>query len=178
MVRQRCLGFHRQSRGDISVADHDGYVNLLGMSSTQDPPIHGDSHRSKLNITLILAMIIALFGLISSDFRLVILGIGVGAYSWLTTARHYYIYRDALIIVYGRPRWKMIHFNRVSHIELLSLPIGDRLRVQVVSGRPIILAARDSETFRDRLDTALEEFRAAHPEEEKGDDRNQASPPY
>jgi len=152
------------------------------MSQTPDPPIHWDSHRSNLNITLILALIIAFFGLVTvwgggSPFLLIV-GLGGAAYSWLTTARQYYIYRDALIIVFGRPRWKVIPFTRVSHIELLSLPIGDRLRVQLVGGRPVMLAARDSETFRDRLDTALEEFRNAHPEQERGDDPHQASPPY
>ena len=152
------------------------------MSPPPDQPSHWDKHRSNLNITLILASIIAFFGLITAlqggPPVLFIAGVGVAAYSWLTTARHYYIYRDALIIVYGRPRVKVIAFARVSHIELLSLPIGDRLRVQLVSGRPILLAARDSETFRERLDTALEEFRSIHPQEDMGDGADQDKPPY
>ena len=62
--------------------------------------------------------------------------------------------------------------------------MGNRLRVQVVGGRPILLAAQDSETFREHLDTALEDFRRAHPEQERGegpdptDPTDPARPPY
>ena len=150
---------------------------MFGMSPPPDQPIHWDRHRNTLNITLVLALIIAFFGLLNNPI-LMIAGLAVAAYSWLTSARQYYIYRDSLIIVYGRPRVKVIPFANVSHIELLSLPLGDRLRVQVVGSRPILLAARDSETFLERLDTALEEFRSANPEEERGDDPYQARPPY
>ena len=153
------------------------------MNPQTDQPIHWDRHRANLNITLVLALIISIFGLIQAlgggGFPLLLIaGLGVAAYSWLTTAQQYYIYRDALIIVFGRPRVKVIPFASVSHIELLSLPMGDRLRVQLVNSRPVLLAARDSETFRERLDTALEEFRSAHPEEDRGDGPYQARPPY
>lgn len=128
-----------------------------------------------------LALIIAVFGVVTWQPVPIIAGLGIAAYSWLTTARQYYIYRDALVIVYGRPRVKIISFSQVSHIELLSLPMGNRLRVQVVGGRPILLAAQDSETFREHLDTALEDFRRAHPEQERGeghDSTDPTRPPY
>ena len=132
-----------------------------------------------------LALIIAVFGVVTGFQPVpIIAGLGIAAYSWLTTPRQYYIYRDALVIVYGRPRVKIISFSQVSHIELLSLPMGNRLRVQVVGGRPILLAAQDSETFREHLDTALEDFRRAHPEQERGegpdptDPTDPARPPY
>ena len=158
--------------------DRDGYVKMFGMSPPPEQPIHWDTHRSTLNITLVLALIIAVFGVITQSPLPFIGGLGLAAYSWLTSARQYYIYHDALIIVYGRPRRRIIPFAQVSHIELLSLPVGDRLRVQVVGSRPVLLAARDSETFLERLDTALEEFRSASPEEEMGDDPHQVRPPY
>ena len=151
---------------------------MSGMSPTPEPPIHWDRHRTNLNITLVFALIIAVMGVYSQEALLFIAGLVIAAYTWLTTARHYYIYPDALIIAYGRPRVKAIPFARVSHIELLSLPMGDRLRVQLVDSRPVLLAAQDSETFQERLDTALEEFRNAHPEEERGDGPDQARPPY
>ena len=153
-------------------------VKMFDMSPPPDPPIHWDSHRANLNITLVLALIIAVFGLVTTTPLLFIAGLGVAAYSWLTTARQYYIYRDALIIVYGRPRVRVIPFARVSHIELLSLPVGDRLRVQMVGGRPVFLAVRDSDTFRERLDSALEEFRGAQPDEDMGNGSYEARPPY
>ena len=155
---------------------------MLSMNPQADQPIHWDRHKGSLNITLVLALIIAVFGLITAlqggPPLLLIAGAAVAAYSWLTSPQQYYIYRDALIIVYGRPRTKAIPFASVSHIELLSLPMGDRLRVQLIGGRPVILAARDSDIFRERLDTALEEFRTDHPEEETGDGPYQVRPPY
>ena len=155
---------------------------MFGMSPPQDQPIHWDRHKANLNITLMLALIIAIFGVVTGFQPVpIIAGMGIAAYSWLTTARQYYIYRDALVIVYGRPRVKVISFSQVSHIELLALPMGDRLRVQVVGGRPILLAAQDSETFRQRLDTALEDYRSAHPEQERGegpDATDPTRPPY
>ena len=148
------------------------------MSPTPDQPIHWDRHRSNLNITLILGLVVVVVGLFGGAIQFVLAGLAVAAYSWLTSPRTYFIYPEALIIVYGRPRVKVIPFARVSHIELLSLPLGDRLRVQLVDSKPVLLAARDSETFRERLDAALEEFRNAHPEEERGEDPHQANPPY
>ena len=151
---------------------------MTDMNPTPDQPIHWDKHRGTVNFTLILALIIAVFGLLQGNPMLVIAGLAVASYSWLTTAKQYYIYRDVLVIVYGRPRVKLIAFARISHVELLKVPMGDRLRVQVLGGRPVILAAQDSETFLERLDRALEEFRDAHPEGEVGDDPQQARPPY
>ena len=153
------------------------YVKMSGMTPSPDQPIHWDRHRSNLNLTLILGLVVAVFALFSSNFLLFVAGMGAAGYSWLTTAKQYWIYYDALIIVYGRPRVKVVPFALVSRIELLSLPTGDRLRVQLVTGRPVFLVARDTETFRERLDTALQEFRSAHPEEERGDGPYQAGPP-
>ena len=167
-----------QSHTKTLAADHDRYVRMFGMSPQPDQPIHWDKHRGKLNLTLVLGLLIAGFGIITTSPVPLIAGLAAAGYSWLTTAKYYYIYRDALIIVYGRPRVKVLAFGRVSHVELLSLPMGDRLRVQLVDSRPVLLAAQDSETFREHLDTALEEFRSAHPEQEMGDGPQQAEPPY
>ncbi len=106
---------------------------MLGMSPTPEPPIHWDRHKTNFNITLIFALVIAVFGVFTGTPLMMIAGLGIAAYTWLTTARQYYIYRDALVIAYGRPRVKIIPFARVSHIELLTLPMGDRLRVQLVN---------------------------------------------
>ena len=153
------------------------YVKMSGMTPSPDQPIHWDRQRANLNLTLVLGLVVAVVALFSMNFLLFVAGIGAAGYSWLTTAKQYWIYHDALIIVYGRPRMKVIPFAQVSRIELLSLPTGDRLRVQLVTGRPVLLAARDTETFRERLDTTLQEFRSAHPEEERGDGPYQARPP-
>ena len=62
------------------------------------------------------------------------------------------------MIIYGRPRIKSYPFQEISHLETLSLPIGERLRVRMVNGRRIMLLTKDSDTFRAKLDEALDAF--------------------
>ena len=129
-------------------------------------PIHWDNHRGSLNLTLYLALGVAFLGLMNlfktGDSLLLLVGLAVGAWTWFTTPKQYWIYPDALLIVYGRPRVKMIPFSQLSHVERLSLPIGDRLRIRLVSGRRIMLSMRDTDTFHDRLDEALDKFHGLH----------------
>lgn len=132
------------------------------MEQSSNQPIHWDTHRGSLNFTLILSVAVVVLGVWNfvqtGEWILIIVGAGVGAFTWLTNPRQYWIYPDALIIVYGRPRTRTISFNQVSHVELLSLPIGDRLRVTLVNGRRVMVQPRESETFQDRLEGALRSF--------------------
>ncbi|MED5588948.1 MAG: hypothetical protein VX581_08895 [Chloroflexota bacterium] len=123
----------------------------------QEQPLHWDNHRTNLNLTFIFALIVAVIGILGQPV-LFVLGIGVAIYSWLTNPKQYLIYRDALVIVYGRPRIKSYPFQEISHLETLSLPIGERLRVRMVNGRRIMLLTKDSDTFRAKLDEALDAF--------------------
>lgn len=125
--------------------------------------MHSDNHRGSLNLTLYLALGVVVVGFLSGPApQLIVIGLGVLAYTWFTTPKQYLIYTDALVIVYGRPRVRMIPFSQLSHVERLSLPIGDRLRIRLVSGRRIMLSMRDTETFHDRLDEALDNFHGIH----------------
>ncbi|PKB70581.1 MAG: hypothetical protein BZY87_10035 [SAR202 cluster bacterium Io17-Chloro-G6] len=128
------------------------------MQQTQEQPLHWDDPRTKLNLTLIFALVVVVIGVIGQNPFLFIIGAGVAIYSWLTNAKQYLIYRDALVIVYGRPRVKSFHFDEIANLETLALPMGERLRVRFVNGRRIMLMTRDSETFRAKLDEALEAF--------------------
>jgi len=123
----------------------------------QEQPLHWDNHRTNLNLTFIFALIVAVIGILGQPV-LFVLGIGVAIYSWLTNPKQYLIYRDALVIIYGRPRIKSYPFQEISHLETLSLPIGERLRVRMVNGRRIMLLPKDSDTFRAKLDEALDAF--------------------
>ncbi|MCD5404702.1 MAG: hypothetical protein LR097_12885 [Dehalococcoidia bacterium] len=123
----------------------------------QEQPLHWDNHRTNLNLTFIFALIVAVIGILGQPV-LFVLGIGVAIYSWLTSPKQYLIYRDALVIIYGRPRIKSYPFQEISHLETLSLPIGERLRVRMVNGRRIMLLTKDSDTFRAKLDEALDAF--------------------
>ncbi len=127
------------------------------MQQSREQPLHWDNHRTNLNLTFIFALIVAVIGILGQPVLFVI-GIGVAIYSWLTNPKQYLIYRDALVIVYGKPRVKAYPFQEISHLETLALPIGERLRVRMVNGRRIMLMTKDSETFRTKFEEALEAF--------------------
>ena len=135
------------------------------MDQGQQQPIHWDNHRSSFNLTLIFALIVAVIGVLGQP-PLIIIGLGVAAYSWLTNAKQYLIYRDALVIVYGRPRVKSIPFAEISHLDTVALPTGERLRLRMVNGSRMMVMAKDPDTFRARLDEALSGY---HGEEWGGD---------
>ncbi len=128
------------------------------MQQSQEQPLHWDSHRTNLNLTFIFALVVAVLGVITGNIALFVIGVGVATYSWLTNPKQYLIYRDALVIVYGRPRVKAFPFQDISHLEIISLPIGERLRVRMTNRRSIMLMTKDSETFRVKLDEALDAF--------------------
>ena len=140
-------------------------AKMMGMQQTQRDPIHWDNHRGSINVTLILALGVVVVGLFSSETQFVVIGLAVAAYTWFTSPKQYFIYSDSLVVVYGRPRVRAIPFTDISHVEMLSLPIGNRLRVRLMNGRRVMLTARDSETFFDRLDEALNSFRGTSPTE-------------
>ena len=127
------------------------------MDQTQEEPLHWDNHRTNLNLTFIFALVVAVIGVLGQPVLFVI-GIGVAIYSWLTNPKQYLIYRDSLVIIYGRPRIKSYPFQEMAHLELLTLPIGDRLRVRMANGRRLMLLTKDTETFRAKLDEALAAF--------------------
>ena len=129
----------------------------MAMAQSQQQPLYWDTPKSTLNISLILSLIVFIIGLFSGPV-LIVLGIAGAAFSWFTNARQYYIYPDALVIAYGRPRVKVFPFNQISHLEMLVLPTGNRLRVRMVNGRRLMVAAKNIEEFRDHLDDALAKF--------------------
>lgn len=141
------------------------------MERQQNPPLHGDRPRGRANFTLGLALVVAVYGLVlflrrgdTGDLLLVVVGLGVAAFNWLTTPRQYEIYQDALVIAYGRPRVRVIPFGQISGSpDVLRLVIGDRLRLQLVNGKRVIFQTRDLPTFHDRLSDALSGFRRDHP---------------
>ena len=142
------------------------------MQQSQEQPLHWDNHRTNLNLTFIFALIVAVIGILGQPVLFVI-GIGVAIYSWLTNPKQYLIYRDALVIVYGRPRVKAYPFQEISHLETLSLPMGERLRVRMVNGSRIMLLTKDTDNFRAKLDEALEAFHG----EQRGTDYSQETQP-
>ncbi len=139
------------------------------MKRQQNPPLHGDRPRGLVNFTLIFALVVGFYGLVAwrmgrDNGVLIVVGLGVAVFNWLTTPRRYSIYQDALVIAYGQPRVRVIPFERISGTpEVLRLVVGDRLRVQLVNGKRVIFQPRDVPTFHDRLSEALSGFRRDHP---------------
>ena len=143
------------------------------MEETPSNLIYFDKHRVPFNLTVIFSLAVAAFGLwtmffgqegaIRAEF-IVLLGLGTAIYSWLTNARVYLVYSDALFIIYGRPRIKKMPFYEISHLEMRQLNTPDRLRVWPVQGRRVVLMARDPDKFHDELQQALDNFRRANPE--------------
>ena len=129
------------------------------MAQQQEPAIHWDQHSSRWNLTLIFSMVVAVLGIITGQFLLVILGLGMGAFSWFTTPRTYLLFRDRMTIVYGMPRSRVISFAEVSHAEVLALPFGHRLRLVMLAGNRMMLPMRDPMAFRNQLEDALTRYR-------------------
>lgn len=131
-------------------------------------PLYWDNHRVSVNLTMIFALAVAVLGLFSGGM-LFFAGVGVAAYTWFTSPRRYLIYENVLVIQYGRPRVKVIDFANISHLEMLSLGIGDRLRVVLVSGKRTMVMSKNLETFRERLDEALERYQGRSPQGRRDD---------
>ena len=88
----------------------------------------------------------------------------MGAYSWLTTPRQYRVYSDALIIMFGTPRRRTIHFSDIREVANDRGFMGDPLRVYTVNRRRIPLQVREPEEMHRYLDSALADFRRANPQ--------------
>jgi hypothetical protein len=98
------------------------------------------------------------------SWLLIIVGLGVGGYSWLTSPRQYRVYSDALVIMYGTPRSRQIHFSQIREVVNDRGFMGDPLRVYTVANRRIPLQVREPEELQRALQTTLDEFRRAYPQ--------------
>ena len=138
------------------------------MEQPQNQPIYWDKHRIPINLTVIFALFVAAYGLYSlytgAGGVLLVAGLAVGIYSWLTNPRQYWIYPDALVVVYGKPRTRVIPFTNVSHVEMRPQATPDRLRAALHRGRNLVLMVRDPDAFNEQLQKALDDYRGLHPE--------------
>ena len=100
----------------------------------------------------------------SGAWLLIVVGLGVGAYSWLTSPRQYRVYSDALIIMFGTPRRRTIHFSDIREVVSDRGFMGDPLRVYTVNRKRIPLQVREPEEMQRYLDSALADFRRANPQ--------------
>ena len=129
-------------------------------------------------MTLILALGVAVAGLLFGRPEFLILGLLVAGLNWFTSAKQYLIYTNALVVVYGRPRVKAYQFSNISHLEMLELPMGMRLRVRLTSGGRFMISTQNIEEFRDRLDEALAKFNDTVPAQLLPGEEPDDSTPY
>lgn len=149
------------------------------MEQFENQPIFEGRPKPGLNITLMLALAVAVFGVVGGEFILIVLGLAVAAFNWFTTARRYLIYQNALVVEYGRPRVKAFPFDGISHLELLEMPLGARLRVRMQNGGRFVIATQNIEEFRDRLDEALSRFNDTYqPQQQLPGEEPDNSTPY
>ena len=95
---------------------------------------------------------------------LIVVGLAVGAYSWLTSPRQYRVYSDALIIMFGTPRRRTIHFSDIRELANDRGFMGDPLRVYTMNRRRIPIQVQEPEPMHQALQAALGEFRRAYPQ--------------
>ena len=127
------------------------------MQDSQSQPIYWDKHRIPVNITIIFSLVVVVFGIVQltqgmagniSPEILIIMGLLVGAYSWLTTPKIYAIYPNALIVAYGRPRRKVVYFDNISELDMRQRHSPDRLRVIQTNGKRVAIVAKDPKFIR------------------------------
>ena len=148
------------------------------MEQQEIQPIHSDSPKTKFNVTLIFALVIAMIGVLTSALFLVILGVAGAGFNWFTSPRRFLIYENALVVIYGRPRLKVVLFPEISYLETLVTPMGQRLRVRLVNGSRIVVGVRDIEEFRVRLDEALEKFNGEYKQRQLAEESPENLTPY
>lgn len=144
------------------------------MQQTQNQPLYAAKDRVPFNLTLVLALGIAGWGVAgflgifpppANPEMIIALGVAVSIYTWLFTPREYMVYSDAVCVAYGKPRVKVIHFSNIAVVEMGSMIALDQLRIRPVKGRRQSIRVRDPETFFEALEAAINTYRDAHPEE-------------
>ena len=143
------------------------------VSMEQHEPYHADRHKSSFNLTLALAMGVAVVGLLQGTPLLIIVGLAVAGFSWFTTPAQYTLFSDRLIIKYGKPRIRHILFREIDQVDPLRLPMGTRLRVALRSRSPILIQPRDHDEFQSKFQGALESYHSIHSQEPPEQDGKQ-----
>ena len=141
------------------------------MEEPQAQPIHWDSPKSKFNATLIFALVVAVIGLFTQQTFLVLLGLVGAGFNWFTNPKQFLIYENVLVVVYGKPRTKVVSYQDISHLELLVTPIGNRLRVRLINGKRMMVPVQDIDTFQAKLEEAMEKFQGTYDERKTIDKR-------
>ena len=124
--------------------------------------IHTDGHRFSLGylFTPMLALAVIAIGTLNGDPFTLLIGTGFAAYVWFARHTRYNIFSDKLVILYGRPRRRVVLLEDITEISLLSLGFaGQALFVQAADGQRLMLKPSSPEVFLERLENARTQLR-------------------
>ena len=140
-------------------------------------PIYLEGHRMPVSLTFLFSLVVVVVGVLTAAPMLIVVAVGVAVFNWFTSPRQHAIYQNALVVAYGRPRTKIIYFEEIAEVELMSLALGSRVRLKLVNGRREIMQPKEGQTFFDQLQGALVEFRRGQSGEDAPEEATQDSPP-
>lgn len=131
--------------------------------------IYSERHRSTflsnflwyLGLLLVVAAVLSFaFGSGSWASRtfdvVVLLGLGAALAGghWFLAARRYEIYEEGLVVVFGRPRVRLVRYTEVSDIEVLKHALGTELRLVLAQGGVVRIYPLHPREFHENLERA------------------------
>ena len=148
------------------------------MGVTDSGPIYSERHRTTflsnfiwyLGVALLVVAIpAAALGSNSWDARvfdgaiLLALGAVLAGGHWLWAARRYEIYEGELVVVYGRPRVKVVPYSEVREIVVKMHPLGTEIQLIRVKGGMVRLYPLNPREFHESLEMAWKPHRGVDP---------------
>ncbi len=121
-------------------------------------PIHSTRYRGSFfgRATLPLMGVVAIAGILYGNLLIFLVGLGLALFVWLTTPRRYDLFRDRLMVSYGKPRRSVVSLSDIENADVVSLPVGGtRLIVRRKRGRPLVLSPEDPQGLQEELEKAL-----------------------
>ena len=145
---------------------------------TESDPLYSENHRSTflsnflwyLGLLLIVAAVLSFafssMSIASRSFDVVVL-LALGALlaggHWLLAPRRYEVYEEGLVVVFGRPRIRLVRYPEISEIEVRKHPLGTELRVHLVPGGVVRLYPLHPREFHENLEKAWHRNRGILP---------------
>ena len=122
-----------------------------------------------LVVVAVLSVAFGSFGMSSWGNRFfdgaVLLGLGalLAGGHWLFAPRRYEVYEGGLVVVYGRPRLRLVRYPEISDIEVVKHPLGTELRIHLGQGGVVRLYPLHPREFHENLEAAWRRNQGAWP---------------
>lgn len=126
---------------------------MQGQDTVNHSAPHDRSFFQMVNFYVAIGVLI--FGLITGEYFVALLGLVVGIVYWFTTPRHYVVTSDSLVVIYGSPRVLVVPFSMIFDVNIVRVPLTSGIFVRRVNRPGVIIRPRDMEGFVGQLWTAL-----------------------